>query len=130
MTHATHIRPRSGLLRGRMRAYREAMNAIATAQPTKTSTNQQGAKVSHNTINQTASHKDVYEAALAIEMTGQRAFDLDPWTAPLSEVRAASTWLSGRSLAQDLDEMFRRVNRREELDGAHRERALRGGDLM
>nr|DAV35912.1 MAG TPA: hypothetical protein [Caudoviricetes sp.] len=36
MTHATHIHPRSGLLRGCMRAYSEAMNAIATAQPTKT----------------------------------------------------------------------------------------------
>lgn len=130
MTHATHIRPRSGLLRGRMRAYREAMNAIATAQPTKTSTNQQGAKVSQNTLNPAASRKDVYEAALAIEMTHQRAFDLDPWTAPLIEVRAASAWLSGRSLAQDIDEMFRRVNRREELDGAYWERALRGEDPM
>lgn len=130
MTHATHIRPRSGLLRGRMRAYREAMNAIATAQPTKTSTNQQGAKVSQNTLNQAASRKDVYEAALAIEMTDQRAFDLDPWTAPLIEVRAASAWLSGRSLAQDIDEMFRRVNRREELDGAYWERALKGEDPM
>lgn len=106
------------------------MNAIATAQPTKTSTTQQGAKVSQNTINQTASSKDVYEAALAIEMTDQRAFDLDPWTAPLVEVRAASAWLSGRSLAQDIDEMFRRVNRREELDGAYWERALKGEDLM
>ena len=106
------------------------MNAIATAQPTKTSTNQRGAKVSQNTLNQTASHKDVYEAALAIEMTDQRAFDLDPRTAPLIEVRAASAWLSGRSLAQDLDEMFRRVNRREELDDACWERSLRGGDLM
>lgn len=113
-----------------MRAYSEAMNAIATAQPTKTSTNQQGAKVSQNTINQTAGCKDVYEAALAIEMTDQRAFDLDPWTAPLIEVRAASAWLSGRSLAQDIDEMFHRVNRREELDGAYWERALRGEDLM
>ena len=113
-----------------MRAYREAMNAIATAQPTKTSTNQQGAEVSQNTINPTESRKDVYEAALAVEMTAQRAFDLDPWTAPLIEVRAASAWLSGNSLAQDLDEMFRRVNRREELDGADRERSLRGGDLM
>lgn len=130
MTHATHIRPRSGLLRGRMRAYRGAMNAIATAQPTKTSTPQRGAKVSQNTLNQAASRKDVYEAALAIEMTDQRAFDLDPWTAPLLEVRAASAWLSGRSLAQDLDEMFRRVNRREELDGAYWERALKGEDPM
>lgn len=130
MTHATHIHPRSGLLRGCMRAYREAMDAIATAQPTKTSAHQQGAKVSQNTLNQTASPKDVYEAALAIEMTAQRAFDLDPRTAPLTEVRAASAWLSGHSLAQDLDEMFRRVNRREELDGACRERALRGGDPM
>lgn len=130
MTHATHIRPRSDLLRGRMRAYSEAMNAIATAQPTKTSTNQQGAKVSQNTLNQAASRKDVNEAALAIEMTSQRAFDLDPWTAPLIEVRAASAWLSGRSLAQDIDEMFRRVNRREELDGAYWERALKGEDLM
>lgn len=130
MTHATPIRPCSGLLRGRMRAYSEAMNAIATAQPTKTSTNQQGAKVSQNTTTRTESRKDVYEAALAIEMTDQRAFDLDPWTAPLIEVRAASAWLSGRSLAQDLDEMFRRVNRREELDGAYWERALGGGDLM
>ena len=111
-----------------MRAYSEAMNA--TAQPTKTSTNQQGAKVSQNTINQTAGSKDVYEAALAIEMTDQQAFDLDPWTAPLIEVRAASAWLSGRSLAQDIDEMFRRVNRREELDGAYWERALKGEDLM
>lgn len=127
MTHATHIRPRSSLLRGRMRAYSEAVNVIATAQPTKTSANQQEAKVSQNTINQTESRKDVYEAALAIEMTDQRAFDLDPWTAPLIEVRAASAWLSGHSLAQDLDEMFRRVNRREELDGAYRERALRSG---
>ena len=106
------------------------MNAIATAQPTQTSTHQQGAKVSQNTINHTESHKDVYEAALAIEMTAQRAFDLDPWTAPLIEVRAAGAWLSGRSLAKDLDEMFRRVNRREELDGAYWERVLRGGDLM
>ena len=130
MTHATHIHPRSGLLRGCMRAYSEAMNAIATAQPTKTSTNQQGAKVSQNTINQTASRKDVYEASLAIEMTDQRAFDLDPWTAPLIEVRAASAWLSGRSLAQDIDEMFRRVNRREALDAAYWERALKGEDLM
>ena len=130
MTHATHIHPRSGLLRGCMRAYSEAMTAIATAQPTKTSTNPQGAKVSQNTINQTDSRKDVYEAALAIEMTDRRAFDLDPWTAPLSEVRAASAWLSGRSLAPDLGEVFRRVNRREELDDAYRERALRGGDLM
>lgn len=130
MTHATHIHPRSGLLRGCMRAYSEAMNAITTAQPTKTSTNQQGAEVSQNTINQTASHKDVYEAALAIEMTDQRAFDLDPWTAPLIEVRAASAWLSGRSLAQDIDEMFLRVNRREELDAAYWERALKGEDLM
>lgn len=129
MTNATHMHPRSGLLRGCMRAYREAMNAVATAQPTQTSTNPQGAKVSQNTPNQTESRKDVYEAAPALEMTDQRAFDLDPWTAPLSEVRAASAWLSGRSLAQDLDEMFRRVNRREELDGACRERALRGGDL-
>ena len=130
MTHATHIHPRSGLLRGCMRAYSEAMNAIATAQPTKTSTNQQGAKVSQNTINQMAGSKDVYEAALAIEMTDQRAFDLDPRTAPLIEVRAASAWLSGRSLAQDIDEMFRRVTRREELDGAYWERALKGEDLM
>lgn len=130
MTHATNIRPRSGLLRGCMRAYSEAMNAIATAQPTKTTTNQRGAKVSQNTINQTAGSKDVYEAALAIEMTDQRAFDLDPWTAPLIEVRAASAWLSSRSLAQDIDEMFRRVNRREELDGAYWERALKGEDLM
>lgn len=106
------------------------MNAIATAQPTKTSTIQQGAKVSRNTINQMAGSKDVYEAALAIEMTDQRAFDLDPWTATLIEVRAASAWLSGRSLAQDIDEMFRRVNRREELDGAYWERALKGEDLM
>ena len=113
-----------------MRAYSEAMNAIATAQPTKTSTNQQGAAVSQNTINQTAGSRDVYEAALAIEMTDQRAFDLDPWTAPLIEVRAASAWLSGRTLAQDIDEMFRRVNRREELDGAYWERALKGEDLM
>lgn len=130
MTHATHIRPCSGLLRGRMRAYSEAMNAIATAQPTKTTSNQQGAKVSQNTINQTESRKDIYEAALAIEMTDQRAFDLDPWTAPLIEVRAASAWLSGRSLARDIDEMFRRVNRREELDAAYWERALKGEDLM
>lgn len=86
--------------------------------------------MSQNTLNQAASRKDVYEAALAIEMTGQRAFDLDPWTAPLIEVRAASAWLSGRSLAQDIDEMFRRVNRREELDGAYRERALKGEDPM
>lgn len=86
--------------------------------------------MSQNTINQTENRKDVYEAALAIEMTGQRAFDLDPWTAPLTEVRAASAWLSGRSLAQDLDEMFRRVNRREELDGAYWERALGVGDPM
>ena len=128
MTHATHIHPRSKPLRGCMRAYSEAMNAIATAQPAKTSTNRQGAKVSQNTINQTESRKDAYEAALAIEMTDQRAFDLDPWTAPLIEVRAASAWLSGHSLAQDLDEMFRRVNRREELDEAYWERALRGGD--
>lgn len=128
MTHATHIHPRSGLLRGCMRAYSEAMNA--TAPSTKTATNPQGAKVSQNTLNQTASRKDVYEAALAIEMTDQRALDLDPWTAPLTEVRAASAWLSGRSLAQDLDEMFRRVNRREELDGAYWERALKGEDLM
>lgn len=106
------------------------MNAIATAQPTRTSTNQQGATVSQNTINQTAGSKDVYEAALAIEMTDQRAFDLDPRTAPLIEVRAASAWLSGRSLAQDIDEMFRRVNRREELDAAYWERALRGEGLM
>ena len=106
------------------------MNAIATAQPTKTSANRQGAKVSQNTINQTESRKDVYEGALAIEMTYQRAFDLDPRTAPLIEVRAASAWLSGRSLAQDLDEMFRRVNRREELDGAYWERALRCEGLM
>lgn len=104
------------------------MNAIA--QPTRTTTNQQGAKVRQNTINQTAGSKDVYEAALAIEMTDQRAFDLDPRTAPLIEVRAASAWLSGRSLAQDIDEMFRRVNRREELDGAYWERALKGEDLM
>lgn len=130
MTHATHIHPRSGLLRGCMPAYSEAVNAIATAQPTKTSTNQQGAKVSQNTSNQTAGSKDIYEAALAIEMTDQRALDLDPWTAPLIEVRAASAWLSGRSLAQDIDEMFRRVNRREELDEAYWERALRGEDLM
>lgn len=106
------------------------MNAIETAQPTETTTNQQGAKVSHNTINQTAGSKDVYEAALAIEMSDQRAFDLDPWAAPLIEVRAASAWLSGRSLAQDIDEMFRRVNRREELDGAYWERALKGEGLM
>lgn len=106
------------------------MNAIATAQPTKTSTNQQGAKVSQNTINRQDGPRDVYEAALAIEMTDQQAFDLDPWTAPLIEVRAASAWLSGRSLAQDIDEMFRRVNRREELDGAYWERALKGEDLM
>jgi len=106
------------------------MNAIATAQPTQTSTNQQGAKVSQNTVNQTESRKDVYEAALALEMTDQRAFGLDPWTAPLIEVRAASAWLSGNSLAQDLDEMFRRVNRREELDGAYWERVLKGEDLM
>lgn len=44
MTHATHMRPRSKPLRGHMRAYSEAMSAIATAQPTKTSTNQQGLK--------------------------------------------------------------------------------------
>lgn len=113
-----------------MHAYSEAMNAIATAQPTKTSTTPQGAAVSQNTINQTAGSRDVYEAALAIEMTDRRAFDLDPWTAPLTEVRAASAWLSGRSLAQDIDEMFRRVNRREELDGAYWERALKGEDLM
>lgn len=113
-----------------MHAYSEAMNAIATAQPTKTDTNQQGANVSQNTINRTAGCKDVYEAALAIEMTEQRAFDLDPWTAPLIEVRAASAWLSTNSLAQDIDEMFRRVNRREELDGAYWERALKGEDLM
>lgn len=130
MVRVTQIHPRSGLLRGCMRAYSEAMNAIATAQPTKTSTNQQGAKVSQNTINQTAGSKDVYEAALAIEMTYQRAFDLDPWTAPLIEVRAASAWLSSHSLAQDIGEMFRRVNRREELDGAYWERALKGEDLM
>lgn len=113
-----------------MQAYSEAMNAIATAQPTKTTTNQQGAEVSQTTINQTAGSGDVYEAALAIEMTYLRAFDLDPWTAPLIEVRAASAWLSTHSLAQDLDEMFRRVNRREELDGAYWERALKGEDLM
>lgn len=35
-----------------------------------------------DTINQPEGGKDVYAASLAIEMTDQWAYSMDPWTAP------------------------------------------------
>lgn len=59
------------------------MSNTETAQPTSTRhTTIQEDYVIRDTINQPEGCKDVYAASLAIEMTDQRAYSMDPWTAP------------------------------------------------
>ena len=66
-----------------MRAYSGAMSNTETAQPTSTRpTTLQEDYVIQDTINQPEGGKDVYAASLAIEMTDQWAYSMDPWTAP------------------------------------------------
>ena len=83
-----------------------------------------------DTINQAEGGKDVYAASQAIEMTDQRAYSMDPWTAPLIEVQAAAAHLSRLPVSEDVTEMFRCAMRCQELEGVFWERRYRGDDLM
>lgn len=66
-----------------MRAYSGAMSNTETAQPTSTRpTPAQEAPVTQTTISQPEGGQGVYAASLAIEMTDQWAYSMDPWTAP------------------------------------------------
>lgn len=107
------------------------MSNTETAQPTSTHlTTPKKASVSQDTINQPEGGKDVYAASLAIEMTDQWAYSMDPWTAPLIEVQAAAAHLSQLPITEDVAEMFRCAMRRQELEGVFWERQYRGDDLM
>ena len=114
-----------------MRAYSGAMSNTETAQPTSTRpTTLQEDYVIQDTINQPEGGKDVYAASLAIEMTDQWAYSMDPRTAPLIEVQAAAAHLSQLPITEDVAEMFRCAMRRQELEGVFWERRYRGDDLM
>ena len=107
------------------------MSNTETAQPTSTHlTTPKKASVSQDTINQPEGGKDVYAASLAIEMTDQWAYSMDPWTAPLIEVQAAAAHLSQLPITEDVAEMFRCAMRRQELEGVFWERQYRGDDRM
>lgn len=115
-----------------MRAYRGAVSNTKTAQPTTSNhpTTAQEAAVTQTTTNQPEGFKDVYAASLAIEMTSRWAYSMDPRTAPLIEVQAAAAHLSQLPISEDVTEMFRRVMRCQELEGAFWERRYRGEGLM
>ena len=114
-----------------MRAYSGAMSNTETDQPTSTHpTTLQEVTVSQDTINQPEGGKDVYAASLAIEMTDQWAYSMDPWTAPLIEVQAAAAHLSRLPMSEDVTDMFHCAMRCQELEGAFWERRYRGEDLM
>lgn len=107
------------------------MSNTETAQPTSTHpTTPQEDAVTQDTINQMEGSRDVYAASLAIEMTDQWAYSMDPWTAPLIEVQAAAAHLSRLPITEDVTEMFRCAMRCQELEGAFWERRYRGEDLM
>lgn len=107
------------------------MSNTETAQPTSTRPNTiQEDYVIRDTINQPEGGKDVYAASLAIEMTDQWAYSMDPWTAPLIEVQAAAAHLSQLPMSEDVAEMFRCAMRCQELEGVFWERRYRGDDLM
>ena len=107
------------------------MSNTKTAQPTSTRlTALQKASVSQDTVNRPEGGKDVYAASLAIEMTDQWAYSMDPWTAPLIEVQAAAAHLSQLPMSEDVAEMFRCAMRRQELEGVFWERRYRGDDLV
>lgn len=107
------------------------MSNTKTAQPTSTHlTTPQKASVSQDIINRPEGGKDVYAASLAIEMTDQWAYSMDPWTAPLIEVQAAAAHLSQLPMSEDVAEMFRCAVRCQELEGVFWERRYRGDDLM
>lgn len=64
------------------------MSNTETAQPTSPHlTSRQEASVILDTVNRPEGGKDVYAASLAIEMTDQWAYSMDPWTAPRSRCR-------------------------------------------
>ena len=86
--------------------------------------------MTQTTINQLEGGKDVYATSLAIDMTDQWAYSMDPWTAPLIEVQAAAAHLSHLPVSEDVAEMFRCAMRRQELEGVFWERRYRGDDLM
>lgn len=107
------------------------MSNTETAQPTSPHlTSRQEASVILDTVNQTDGTGDVYAASLAIEMTDQWAYSMDPWTAPLIEVQAAAARLSQLPITEDVAEMFRCAMRCQELEGVFWERRYRGDDLM
>lgn len=107
------------------------MSNTETAQPTSTRpTTLQEDYVIQDTINQPEGGKDVYAASLAIEMTDQWAYSMDPWTAPLIEVQAAAAHLSQLPITEDVAEMFRCAMRCQELEGVFWERRYRGDDLV
>ena len=107
------------------------MSNTETAQPTSTRpTTIQEDYVIRDTINQPEGGKDVYAASLAIEMTDQWAYSMDPRTAPLIEVQAAAAHLSQLPMSADVAEMFRCAMRCQELEEVFWERRYRGDDLM